>query len=261
MPVRESYAEGAPSWVDLSTADVEGAIAFYSALFGWNWEQNETGEPGSCYYVASLNGHAAAGLHHQHQEQVDMGVLPTWNLHLNVAEVDATMRKVEANGGSVLAPAFDVMDAGRLGVAAEPSGAVVCFWQAGAHIGAGVVDEPGAYCWADLVTPDPKGAVEFFTEVVGMGHGTREMPGLGSVDFLKVGDDDVAAIVLPPTEGISPHWQINFTVADCDATSAQIKELGGAIIVEPFDIPPGRLAVATDPSGGEFAIIGLAEMH
>ena len=145
--------------------------------------------------------------------------------------------------GSVLAPAFDVMDAGRLGVAAEPSGAVVCFWQAGAHIGAGVVDEPGAYCWADLVTPDPKGAVEFFTEVVGMGHGTHEMPGLGSVDFLKVGDDDVAAIVLPPAEGIPPHWQTNFAVADCDAASDQIKELGGEIIVEPFDmaLPQFRL--------------------
>ena len=92
-----------------------------------------------------------------------------------------------------------------------------------------------------------------------MGHEYHEMPGLGDVHFLKVGEDSVAAIAPPPMESIPPHWETYFEVAEHDASCAKIKELGGSIMADPFDIPPGRMAVAADPAGGIFAIIKPVE--
>jgi predicted enzyme related to lactoylglutathione lyase len=259
MPVRESYEEGTPSWVDLLTTDVDGSKTFYSGVFGWDWEQTETDEPGNHYHIARLNGHIAAGLMRQHQEQIDMGLPPLWNLYIAVDDIDATMSKVEPSGGSVLVPAFDVMDDGRMAVIADPTGAVVGFWQAGNRIGAEIVNDPGAFCWSDLVTPDQKAAVEFFGKVVGLKHEFFENPQLGEIAFLKVGEDGVASTMPPPMECIAAHWDIYFPVVDADASAAKIKELGGSIMVEPFDTGHGRLATASDPAGGIFSIIALSE--
>ncbi len=267
MPIRESYAEGTPCWVDLSTTDIEGSKAFYSTLFGWEWEQHERIDPISdefhiddgYYHVASLQGHTAAGLMLQHQEQVKMGLPPVWNVHMAVDDIEATMRKVEVNGGSVMVPAFDVKNIHRMAVATDPTGAVICFWQAGEGIGAEIVGEPGSFNWVDLVTLDQATAAEFFVKVVGMNQECHEMPGLGNVHFLRVGEESVAAIAPPPMEGVSPHWETYFAVADCDASCAMVTELGGSIVLNPFDIPPGRMAVATDPAGATFAIIKPAK--
>ena len=100
-------------------------------------------------------GRAAAGLMEQAQEQVDMGLPPLWSVYLTVDDADATVGKVEAAGGSVMAPAFDVMDAGRMAVIVDPAGAVVCLWQPKEHPGCEIVNEPGAFTWAELQTARP----------------------------------------------------------------------------------------------------------
>ena len=178
MTHRESYLEGTPSWVDLSTTDVAGSKEFYSSLFGWEWEANDTDEPGNQYHMARIGGRAAAGLMQQPQEQVDMGLPPLWTVYLSVDDCDATAAKVEAAGGSVMAQPFDVMDAGRMAVVVDPTGAVVALWQPKEHIGAEVVNEPGAFTWAELLTPDQGAATEFFGKLVGWDSGAAEMPGL-----------------------------------------------------------------------------------
>jgi predicted enzyme related to lactoylglutathione lyase len=51
---------------------------------------------------------------------------------------------------------------------------------------------------------------------------------------------------------------VYFAVADADAAAAKAAELGGAVMVEPFDIPVGRIAVISDPQGAVFSIIQQA---
>ena len=51
---------------------------------------------------------------------------------------------------------------------------------------------------------------------------------------------------------------IYITVADCDGSVAQAKQLGAAVCVAPTDIPHvGRFSVLTDAQGAVFSVIKL----
>ena len=62
---------------------------------------------------------------------------------------------------------FDVMDAGRMAVVADPEGAVFCVWEAKENIGAKVVNEHGALNFNGLATRDPAAAEAFYGAVFG----------------------------------------------------------------------------------------------
>jgi uncharacterized protein len=70
-------------------------------------------------------------------------------------------------GGSVLAEPFDLVDAGRLAVLADPAGAVFCAFQPARLRGAQVVNEPGAWAMSALLTVDPEGADGFHGSLFG----------------------------------------------------------------------------------------------
>ena len=63
------------------------------------------------------------------------------------------------------------------------------------------------------------------------------------------------AWILPLQPGASPHWSVSFAVADADAVAAAARDLGGSVVVEPFDIPPVRSTVIDDPAGARFTAI------
>ena len=143
MPERTKYAPGTPSWVDIQTSDPTGAKAFYSALFGWEYDDQPVGHDAegndAFYSMATKNGKHVAAI-----APLPMpGVPPHWNTYVTVADVDATAAQVPGAGGSVMMPPFDVMDAGRMAVIADPTGALICLWQATNHIGASLVNEHG----------------------------------------------------------------------------------------------------------------------
>ncbi|MBT2405730.1 MULTISPECIES: VOC family protein [unclassified Streptomyces] len=116
-------AENTLLWVELHVPDPAAAIAFYKGLFGWRHQEMEA--PGMTYRVLSI----AEG---DQQEGSFGGVAPLsgegeearWVPYFNVTDVDATVRTAGENGGSVLMPAADVPDVGRIAWLADPSGAV-----------------------------------------------------------------------------------------------------------------------------------------
>jgi len=258
MPTRESYVQGTPSWVDLATTDMDGAKDFYGALFGWEFETAPQPEAGG-YTMALLDGRAAAALMPQPREQVDMGLPPMWNQYITVDDVDTVAGKVAASGGSVMAEPFDVFTAGRMAVIVDPTGAVVCLWQPVDNIGCEVVNEPGAFTWAELQTNDQSGAAEFYGKLLGVGAEEMDMGPMGTMTVFTVGDEGVGSAMAIPMEGIPPHWQVVFAVADCDAALSQVAALGGSVLAPAINIPPGRMGVVGDPAGAVFSIIALAE--
>src|SRR6476660_8544414 len=151
MPERDGYIPGLPCWIDTSQPDPAAAVEFYSGLFDWQFEN--VMPPGSegKYFIARIRGGDVAAV----------GSLPAdappramWNSYIWVESADAAAAKVLAAGGSALMEPFDVMDAGRMGVFADPEGAAFCVWQPKQHKGSRLVNEHGTVNFNTLQTRD-----------------------------------------------------------------------------------------------------------
>src|SRR4051812_34112528 len=152
------YAPGTPSWVDVSTTDIEAAKAFYGSLFGW--ESVSYPEMGG-YTNFTLDGKLVCG----GVPIQSPGQPPAWSTYVCVADADATARAVGENGGQGAYEPMDVADLGRMAVCIDPTGAFFGLWQPGTHKGAQVVNQPGSFCWNELDTRDIEGAKAFYTKV------------------------------------------------------------------------------------------------
>ncbi|MEZ5144251.1 MAG: VOC family protein [Acidimicrobiales bacterium] len=248
-----SYAPGTPSWVDLGTPDVDGAAAFYAGLLGWD-VQDGAPETGG-YRMCQLRGRAAAGL--GPQQSPDMP--PFWTCYVTVADADATTARARDLGGAVLVEPMDVMTFGRMAVLADPAGAAFSIWQAGDHIGCEVVNEPGAFCWSELLTTDVEGSAAFYGGLFGWEARTAE----GDMPYTELHlDGRGIAGMMPKPPGMPaeapPMWMVYFAVADVDAATARVPELGGAVLMPIMDSPAGRFATVADPAGAAFYLIDLA---
>ena len=254
MTTKTEYAPGTPSWVDLATTDPEAAKNFYAPLFGWTFA--DSGDPSVGYWIALLRDQPVAGLSGQSEDMKKAGAPPMWSSYVTVTDADASAGLIESSGGTVMAPPFDVMDVGRMAVAADPTGAVFCVWQAKSHLGAGIVNEPGTLSWNELLTPDVDKAAGFYKKVFGWDANKLEMGPMTYTEF-RLGGEPVAGGTNPPMEGIPPMWAVYFAVEDADATVADAKGRGASVLSEPMDIPPGRFAVLMDPQGAAFNVIKL----
>jgi hypothetical protein len=252
MPTRSSYLQGTPSWVDLQTTDQDGAKSFYAGLFGWDYDDQAM--PDGVYSMALKSGETVAGIAPQPPALAAQGVPPTWNTYLAVDEVDAALERASRAGGQVFMPATDVMDSGRMAFIADPTGAAVGLWQAGKHIGATLVNEPGSVVWNELITSDGAAATAFYETVFALRAETTDMGGQ-PYTMLHVGADPVGGMIPPPMPELPNFWHVYFSVADADATVEAAKSSGGSVVVEPFDMPVGRMATLRDPQGAIFSII------
>jgi uncharacterized protein len=259
MPERNEYTPGTPNWVDLHTTDQEAAKKFYGELFGWKFADMPMGdEPGAAVYsMAQLNGRDVGAIAPL-GDQAAAGVPPHWNSYVAVSDVDATTALVEKAGGQVFAPPFDVLDAGRMAVVADPTGGTIALWQAKNHPGAGIVNEAGAWSWNELLTPDIDKAAAFYNKVLGWTPNTMKEP-MEYTEF-QLDGQGIGGAMKPPMPGMPTMWTIYFSTDDTDATAAKAKKLGGTVFQEPMDIPPGRLAVIADPQGAMFNVIKMNPM-
>jgi uncharacterized protein len=256
MPLRTSYRQGTPNWADLQTTDQAAAKAFYAGLFGWSYDDQPMPD-GPVYSMAKLGEEHVAAIAVQSPELAAAGAPPAWNTYIAVDSVDDAVVKAEAAGGQVAMQPFDVMDAGRMAFVLDPGGAAVAFWQAGQHIGATLVNEPGTMTWNELITADPS-APAFYEQVLGLSAAKMDM-GTGEYTLFQVGGEQVGGAMAPQLPGLPNHWHVYFAVADTDASAIEASGLGGSILAEPFDTPVGRVAVLNDPQGAAFSIIRLAQ--
>jgi predicted enzyme related to lactoylglutathione lyase len=248
MGTRDSYEAGTFSWVELATSDADGAKRFYGELFGWDYEDNEVGE-GQTYSMATRDGHHVAGLFGSDQAP------PHWTSYVTVRSAEDAAAHAEETGGNVMAEAFDVMDAGRMAVIQDPQGAVFAVWEPKEHPGARLVNSPGSLTWNDLMTSDVAEAAKFYCDM--FNWEVAEMEGAPDERMvIRNGERLNGGIAKLPEsmDEVPPHWIPYFAVDDADQSAGRIGELGGKVMVEPIEIPAGRLAVASDPQGAVFAI-------
>ncbi len=250
------WAPGTPCWVDLGVDDIGQAAKFYGGLFGWDVQQGgpETGG----YAMCLKNGRAVAGIG---PKQGPPGTPSAWTTYLASEDADQTAARITAAGGQLLVQPMDVMDAGRMAVAADPAGAVFGIWQARAHTGASLANEPGALCWNENFSRDLEGNKSFYRAVFGYEY--EPIPGAGEMRYetFKVGGEIAGGIGEMgsdfPAE-LPSFWTVYFGTADTDATVAAVTEAGGGVQQPPWDTPYGRLAVVRDDQGAVFSLMSVA---
>ena len=273
MLERDGYLPGVPCWVDTSQPEPEAAVAFYGGLFDWDFEDATPPGSGGKYFIARLRGGDVAAVGSVPEGGPPVGV---WNTYIWVDSADDIASKVLHAGGRVATDPFDVMDAGRMAVLADPEGAAFRAWQAREHKGARIVNEPGSLNFNGLNTRDPDAAKSFYGSVFGwttlhVGDGAEawRLPGYG--DYLELRDaglrarmaqagapagfEDVVATLNPLTADqpdVAPHWSVTFAVDDADVTAERAAKLGGHVIVPPFDAPWVWMTVIADPQGATF---------
>jgi len=153
-------------------------------------------------------------------------------------------------------------------------GASLCLWEHGQTRGAQLVNDPGAWVFSTLHTSDRRGAETFYGALFGWTLGPADGDGGAMVmkpgyqDFLAQDDPelpgrleafgapegfgDVVASLMPAADGERPHWSVTFSVADADDAAAGATELGGEVVIAPFDAPWVRATVLRDPDGVVF---------
>jgi uncharacterized protein len=247
MGERDRHEPGTFSWTDLATPDAEASKGFYGDLFGWEFEDNPIPDDG-VYVMARMGGRAAAAMFETTERH------PAWASYVTVEDVDAATARGGELGANVLAEPFDVMDAGRMSTIQDPTGAVFCPWQARRAIGAEVVNGPGALSLNQLNTSDPEAAQRFYADLFGW-------------RFEKVPDTETpywgiyrrerlnGGMPLPPGAPMPSHWLVYFGIGDVDSAAAQVRSAGAALMVEPLDVPGGRILVAQDPQGAIFGLV------
>jgi len=272
MPERDGYIPGVPCWVDTSQPDPQAAVDFYSGLFGWEFENVLPPDSPGKYFVARLRGGDVAAVGSIPEALPPMAM---WNTYVWVESADDTAAKVRDTGGSVVMAPFDVMDSGRMAVFTDREGAAFCVWQAKEHKGARIVNEPVSLTFNGLNTRDVDGAKSFYGSVFGWTtlalDGAEMWTLAGYGDYLErdnpdlrkqiaevggpTGFEDVVASINPipgDQPDTPPHWRATFSVEDTDATAAKATELGGKVIVPPFDAPWSRLTIISDQQGATF---------
>jgi predicted enzyme related to lactoylglutathione lyase len=261
MTEMTNYAPGLFSWVDLMAPETNQAKRFYGELFGWISFDNDADESGERKYTQfTLRDLPVAGMGEMADEMKQVGMPPVWNSYVTIDDADATAARVQEMGGSVAMPPMQIMTVGRMAIFTDPQGAVFSVWEPQDHLGAGIVNEPGSFCWNELATPDVAGARTFYHGVFGWGY-LESGEGPSPYTEIQLGDrlNGGMSTLSPEMQGAPPHWAVYFSVEDCAKTVARLQDLGGSVAVPPTAIPPGTFAVCADPRGGMFHVIALSE--
>jgi predicted enzyme related to lactoylglutathione lyase len=116
---------------------------------------------------------------------------------------------------------------------------------------------PGVPCWVDTSQPDPDAAVDFYSGLFGWEFEDVMPPDSEGKYFLaRLRGGDVAAVVsIPQGAPQTATWNTYIWVDSADDTVSKVREAGGGVLMEPFDVmDAGRMAVVTDPEGAAFFV-------
>ena len=199
------------------------------------------------------------------------GAPPHWIGYVSVDDVDAATAAVTGSGGKIYMPKMDIPTVGQFAVCANPQGALFApFHYTGKDAGQPESNaRPGmyAFCWDELMTSDPDGAIAFYTKLFGWRTEHMEMPGMGRYTLLKrpgikddTGADKNAGGLIKMSSGMPrPFWMTYVAVPNADATVDKAKKLGATIATPPMDIPNvGRFATLLDPQHAPVAVLAPA---
>ena len=226
-------------WHDLLTDDVSGAKAFYSALFGWTFEEE------GAYITIYNRGKLIGGMMEVSSKSGNIGE-SVWLPSMSVKNVDSAISEVKANKGRVLKGPLDMPKRGRGVLVSDAQGAHIVLLQAKGGDPMDATPQMGDWLWNELWTSKPKESETLYRalgkyQVV---SNAREYRILKNKGKWRAGIRDVSK------EDAKSRWASVIRIADLQKTMDQVVRLGGKILMKPRkEIADGNVAVIADSTG------------
>ncbi len=257
MPTKTPYSQGQFCWVDLMAHDAAAAKNFYGELFGWQSEDQDT-HGGPPYSIFTLDKQQVAGMGEMNDEMKASGRPPVWSSYVDVDDADSVTKKADELGANIIMEPMQVVDAGRMAILQDPTGAFLSLWQPLAHCGAQIVNAPNSWVWNELMTRDPASALKFYGDLFGWEFAKEETGTAAYWNFKLNGRMNGGMLEMTSEMGeIPPHWSVYFAVADIHASTEKLQQLGGRILRPPFEVSVGHICVAMDSQGAAFNLIQM----
>jgi len=246
-------------WYELLTTNPKEAMGFYSEVVGWKTER--FGEGNYTMWVGSQG--PLGGVMELPEDAKKTGAPPHWMVHIQVANVDATVAKVKELGGQLFV-AEDIPTVGRFAVIADPQGAVISVFTPSSEMTAHDVARHGEFSWNELYTTDHEAAFRFYQTIAGWEKlGEFDMGPMGTYLLWGRGGKQLGGMMTKPKDmktpdgrEVPPSWMFYVTTEDLDAALERAKGKGARVINGPMEVPGGqRIVQLLDPQGAAFALV------
>jgi predicted enzyme related to lactoylglutathione lyase len=227
-----------PVWIDVmaqTSNQREALMAFYTAVFGWEWDVS--GEEMDFYCIASCSGRPVMGLG---QAPEGSGVMVTY---FSTDDVHASTKKAEEMGATVVMAPMDVMDIGSMAMLIDPTGAVHGLWQPKTFQGFGVVYEPNSPGWFDHTSKEPAKAATYYRDLTG--HTLNESE--NEMRVLMNGDQWFASISHDHAGRDSAQWNPIFVTDSLARVRDLVRSLGATVVLEEMEVPGSAISVFVEP--------------
>lgn len=256
---------GAFIWYELMTSDADAAARFYGNVVGW--EIATEADPNTDFDYRMINrsdGRQNGGMLQLSADMQAGGAVPIWLPYFHVADVDAAILAMEADGAKVLMPPVD-HEVGRFAMLADPQGVLFYLMKpippAGHEDMASDVFAPNTVqhvSWNELSSPDLGGTLAFYGKHFGFSFdNTMPMGPAGNYHFIDHHGQTLGGVMQRTEDSGPPRWLMYFRVADVTAAKAAIVEGGGSPIMGPHPVPGGdHVVIALDPQGAVFGVVG-----
>jgi predicted enzyme related to lactoylglutathione lyase len=236
-------ADGAFSWYELRTTDVEAARAFYAAVAGW---RVDAARDPDAFYAGERR---VAGISALPEQARARGAPPHWLGHVRVADVDGSVDRMVDRGAQRLGPA---RSGAEVAILRDPLGAVVAV--------SSRPDASDAVAWHELHTTDEARAWSIYADLFGWeASAVLDLgPEIGPYrTFGWRGGERSAGAMASSARAphIHTHWLFYFDVADLDRALSAARTLGGRVVAQQVHHPSGgRVAYCEDAQGAAFGL-------
>ena len=252
----EDSAEGRIIWVDLTTPDPQRAKAFYGAVFGWEYAEQDRGADGF-YRVVSVGGQGFGGMLSMAEiGNPDDDVPAHWMPYFYTEQVQQVTDRAAELGATVYMPMREISGVCRFSVIGGPQMDTFAPMQPLME-GDPPPDIPpvGGPIWYELVAPDQKAGAKFYTDLFGLTTASAPMPD-GEYLLLKQSGRDIAGVLQAPPDMPVAGWCPYFRIDDIEAARLRITEHGGQNLTDVMTVPDtGDISVAIDPVGAVFGML------
>lgn len=255
--------QGSHIWYELMTTDPEGAKGFYEVIVpGLQFGDRLPGDQ-DYRIISRSDGGSLGGVLGLTEEMRSHGANPIWLGYVGADDVDATVSQVEAKGGKVLMPAFDIPQ-GRIAMVADAQGnpfyvmkPIPPAGQEDKQSDVFAPDEAEHVSWNELTTSDPAAARSFYGELFGWtSEEFMPMGEYGEYRFFAHEGQTIGA-VCQPMPGGTGKWRYYIRVPSISKAAEAVKTRGGSVDLGPHEVPGGdHIIIGHDPQGAEFALVG-----